>query len=178
MPKRSLTIAAALAALLLMADGSALARGTGGGFGGMMAGGGFRGGAGDARMRGDGFRGFDRDGFRGFDRDRGRDVDRARDFDRDHDRFRDRDHDRFRDRDRDRFRDRFFFHSFFFFGTEVFAPVPVALYPWLPYPAYVFAAAPGPSCYQYQTTLSIDGALVPAWGTACRQPDGTWRNGS
>ena len=165
---RWLTITAALVALLLTANNSALARGMGGGgfgggFGGMMAGGGgFRGGMGDMGMRGD--------GFRSFDGDRGRDFDRARDFDRDHDRF--RDHDGFRNR----FHDRFFFHSFFFFGTEVFAPVPVALYPWLPYPAYVFAAAPGPSCYQYQTTLPIDGALVPAWGTACLQPDGTWRN--
>ncbi|HUH84273.1 MAG TPA: hypothetical protein VLX85_06660 [Stellaceae bacterium] len=162
---RWLTIAAALA-LLLTANSSAFARGMGGGFGGMMAGGGgFRGG--DMGMRSDGFRGFDNRGFdnRGFDN---RGFDRARDFDRDHDRF----HHRFHDR----FHDRFFFHSFFFFGTEVFAPVPVALYPWLPYPAYVFAAAPGPSCYQYQTTLPIDGNLVPAWGTACLQPDGTWRS--
>lgn len=155
---RWLMIAAALVAFLLTANGSASARGMGGGFGGMMAGGGgFRGG--DMGMRGDGFRGFD---------DRGRDFDQTRDFDRDHDRFRDRFH--------DRFHDRFFFHSFFFFGTEVFAPIPVALYPWLPYPAYVFAAAPGSSCYQYQTTLSIEGKLVPAWGTACLQPDGTWRS--
>jgi hypothetical protein len=160
---RSLTTAAASVALLLMAGGPAVAHGMGsgfgGGFGGMMAGGGggFRGGMGDPGMRGNRFRGFDDRGF-----------DRARDFDPGHDRFRDRFH--------DRFHDRFFFHSFFFFGTEVFAPIPVALYPWLPYPAYVFAAAPGPSCYQYQTTLSIEDKLVPAWGTACLQPDGTWRS--
>lgn len=68
-----------------------------------------------------------------------------------------------------------FFRPFFFFGTAVFAPVPLAVYP-LPYPAYIYAPVEGyPSCYQYQTTVVIDGQLLPAWGTACLQPDGTWR---
>lgn len=67
-----------------------------------------------------------------------------------------------------------FFRPFFFFGTAVFAPVPLAIWP-LPYPAYLYAPVEGyPSCYQYQTTIVIYGQLVPAWGTACLQPDGTW----
>ncbi len=43
------------------------------------------------------------------------------------------------------------------------------------------APAPaGRSCLQereYQTVITIDGQPVPAWGTACLQPDGTWSRG-
>jgi hypothetical protein len=89
-------------------------------------------------------------------------------------------HGGFHDRDRG-FHHHFFFHHgffrpFFFFGTPFFAPVPIAVYPPLPYPAYAYEQAPGAgSCYQYQTTIIIDGQPTPAWGTACLQPDGTWR---
>ena len=30
-------------------------------------------------------------------------------------------------------------------------------------------------CREYQRTVTIDGAPVEAYGTACRQPDGSWR---
>jgi surface antigen len=28
---------------------------------------------------------------------------------------------------------------------------------------------------EYQTEIVIDGQVVPAWGTACLQADGSWR---
>jgi hypothetical protein len=69
----------------------------------------------------------------------------------------------------------FVFHSFFFFGAPVFAPVPVALYPAMPYPAYIVAPIPGyPNCYQYQTTVIAGGFLQPVYGTTCLGADGVW----
>lgn len=69
-----------------------------------------------------------------------------------------------------------FFRPFFFFGAPVFAPIPVALYPPMPYPSYLTGpSAAGGSCYQYQTSIMMDGQIQPAWGTACQQPDGSWR---
>jgi hypothetical protein len=69
----------------------------------------------------------------------------------------------------------FVFRSFFFLGAPVFAPVPLALYPVQPYPAYVVAPIPGwPNCYEYQTTVIIGGLPQPAFGTACFGPDGFW----
>ena len=98
-------------------------------------------------------------------------------------------HDRFFFRDRFFFHDRFFhdrfffrhtfFHPFFFFGAPVFEPVPIALFPPLPYPAYAYGPAGGGysqgTCYQVQTTIIINGQQTPAWATACQQPDGSWR---
>jgi hypothetical protein len=107
-------------------------------------------------------------GFGGFHE--GRRVDHDRRFDRD--RFFFRNHVFFRDRFF--FRSHFFFRPFFFFRTPVFAPVPFALSPALPNPAYFMAPAAGAgACYQFQTTLPLDGQNQPAWGTACLQPDGT-----
>jgi hypothetical protein len=37
------------------------------------------------------------------------------------------------------------------------------------------AAMPGQECREYQTQTMIDGRPQPSHGTACRQPDGTWR---
>ncbi len=38
------------------------------------------------------------------------------------------------------------------------------------------AAAPSqPECREYQTTVTIDGKPEKAYGKACRQPDGTWK---
>lgn len=68
------------------------------------------------------------------------------------------------------------FHPFFFFGRTVFAPVPFAFSPPLPFPSFFAAPTIGQSsCYQYQTTIIIAGQPQPAFGTACLQPDGTWR---
>lgn len=40
--------------------------------------------------------------------------------------------------------------------------------------AIAAAAQPGP-CREFQTEIIIDGRKQPAHGTACRQPDGTWK---
>ena len=68
-----------------------------------------------------------------------------------------------------------FFRPFFFFGAPVFAPLPIALYPAVPYPAYFVAPIAGwPNCYEYQTTAIIGGLAQPAFGPACLGPDGLW----
>ncbi len=33
----------------------------------------------------------------------------------------------------------------------------------------------GSYCREYKQTITVDGQLQQAYGTACRQPDGTWR---
>jgi surface antigen len=33
----------------------------------------------------------------------------------------------------------------------------------------------GEYCREYETTISVAGKSEKAFGTACRQPDGTWR---
>lgn len=35
--------------------------------------------------------------------------------------------------------------------------------------------AQGDYCREFQTSITIDGQSQPATGTACRQPDGTWK---
>lgn len=63
------------------------------------------------------------------------------------------------------------------------APIVVVPYPRRVYPAPVYHApvAPAPAgvapsyCREFRTTININGTLQPAWGTACLQPDGTWR---
>ena len=69
----------------------------------------------------------------------------------------------------------FAFRSFFFLGTPAFAPVPVALYPATPYPAYIVAPIPGyPNCYEYETTVIAGAFLQPVYGTTCLGADGVW----
>jgi surface antigen len=52
--------------------------------------------------------------------------------------------------------------------------VPVAFYPPTDYPSYLYAPMEGyPGCYEYETTVDINGQPSPAWGTACLQRDGT-----
>ncbi len=81
-------------------------------------------------------------------------------------------------------------HGFvsFSFGVPLVGP-PVYYYP--PPPVYYFpppppAFAPPPAaavspqaqpqaCHEYQTTAIIDGKPQAVIGTACLQPDGTWR---
>lgn len=36
-------------------------------------------------------------------------------------------------------------------------------------------AATGAYCREYQTTITVDGSQQSAYGTACQQPDGSWR---
>jgi surface antigen len=42
-------------------------------------------------------------------------------------------------------------------------------------PTNTYQNSTGTYCRQYQTTVVIDGRAETAVGTACRQPDGTWR---
>ncbi len=50
-------------------------------------------------------------------------------------------------------------------------PAPAAT----PAPTAAPAAATDPYCREYQSTTVIDGAPQALYGTACLQPDGTWR---
>jgi surface antigen len=38
-----------------------------------------------------------------------------------------------------------------------------------------YQASSGSYCRQYETSVNIGGKLENAYGTACRQPDGTWK---
>jgi surface antigen len=42
-------------------------------------------------------------------------------------------------------------------------------------PTRTFQTAQGNSCREYETSIIVDGKTETATGTACRQPDGTWR---
>ena len=61
----------------------------------------------------------------------------------------------------------------------VYAPPPVVYAP--PAPMVVnpasapYVANNGQTCREYQSTTMIGGATRPVYGTACLQPDGTWR---
>jgi len=54
-----------------------------------------------------------------------------------------------------------------------YAPAPVYALP--PGAAYAPPAAPQGECREYQSTTTIAGQPESVVGTACRQPDGTWR---
>lgn len=60
------------------------------------------------------------------------------------------------------------------------APPPVVVYT-EPAPVTVSPASPaytdarGRTCREYQTTVTVGGTPQPAYGTACLQPDGSWR---
>jgi hypothetical protein len=68
-------------------------------------------------------------------------------------------------------------------GAPVYYPPPVYYYPppvyYYPPPTYPplpsATTAPQQNCREYQTTTIIGGRPQPAYGTACLQPDGTWR---
>ena len=42
-------------------------------------------------------------------------------------------------------------------------------------PTRTYQTAEGRNCREYETTIVVDGKTEKATGTACRQPDGTWR---
>ncbi len=42
-------------------------------------------------------------------------------------------------------------------------------------PTKTYQTAGGTYCREYQTTVKIDGKDERAYGTACRQPDGSWK---
>lgn len=62
----------------------------------------------------------------------------------------------------------------------VYAPPPVVYTQ--PAPAVVanpasapYTAASGQTCREYQANVTVNGVLQQSYGTACLQPDGTWR---
>ena len=69
----------------------------------------------------------------------------------------------------------------FFAPPVVYAPPPVVYAP----PPVVYAPAPAPAAYapapasqncrEYQSTIQVNGQPQQSNGTACLQPDGTWR---
>ena len=67
-----------------------------------------------------------------------------------------------------------FFRPFFFFGTSIFAPLPIVLFPPPAPPAYLMGPIDGyPSCYDYQMSGVYGGE--PPYGAACIGPDGSWQ---
>lgn len=42
-------------------------------------------------------------------------------------------------------------------------------------PVKTYQQADGNYCREYQTTVTVGGKTEEAYGTACRQPDGTWK---
>ena len=78
----------------------------------------------------------------------------------------------------------------FGFGAPAYYPYHYPPYYYYPPPAYV-AVPPygtvqplpppaaqdtsGRTCREYQTTVQVNGQWQPAYGTACLEPDGTWR---
>ena len=77
-----------------------------------------------------------------------------------------------------------------YYRGPVYAPPPVYVTPPPVYyappvyvePAPIYAAPPYPpaqtprgNCREYQSTAIINGVAAPTFGTACQQPDGTWR---
>jgi surface antigen len=42
-------------------------------------------------------------------------------------------------------------------------------------PTRTYKTAEGKNCREYQQTVTIDGKTERAYGTACRQPDGSWK---
>jgi len=57
----------------------------------------------------------------------------------------------------------------------VYSPPPPTAYAVPPGPAGAPAATSGQYCREYQSTTVINGTPQPMYGTACLQPDGSWR---
>ncbi|NYZ16411.1 hypothetical protein HL658_28040 [Azospirillum sp. RWY-5-1] len=64
----------------------------------------------------------------------------------------------------------------------VYAPPPAGFVYAPPPPAItaepagpVYQARNGQYCREYQSTIRVGGVARPGYGTACQQPDGTWR---
>ena len=78
-----------------------------------------------------------------------------------------------------------------YYAPYYYAPPPVAYYPppvvYAPRPAYyrepiqaeptspVYRDSDGQYCREYRTTVRIGGHYENSYGTACQQPDGSWR---
>ncbi len=55
--------------------------------------------------------------------------------------------------------------------APIYVPRPV----YVPSPVYVRPPAPQPYCREYQGDAIINGSGQPFYGTACLQPDGSWK---
>jgi len=52
-----------------------------------------------------------------------------------------------------------------------YAPPRIAYAP----PPFSLGRAVGPNCREYTAPVRVGGRVVDSYGTACRQPDGSWR---
>ena len=71
----------------------------------------------------------------------------------------------------------YYYPPYYYYPPPVYAPVPTygTVQP-LPPPAPPAAQdSSGATCREYETTVQVNGQWQPAYGTACLQPDGTWR---
>lgn len=63
--------------------------------------------------------------------------------------------------------------------ASVYAPPPAGYYGQAPIEAVptsdVYQTASGQYCREYQSTIHVGGRLQQGYGTACQQPDGSWR---
>lgn len=72
-------------------------------------------------------------------------------------------------------------HSYYYAPPVYYPPPPPVVYLPAPPPLAVsptspaYRAADGRYCREYQATVTVNGVPQPTYGTACLQPDGTWR---
>jgi hypothetical protein len=91
---------------------------------------------------------------------------------------------------RDGFRGGAYFYGAPYSPYPYYYPPPPVYYPpppvvYAPPPGVVYAAPPppqmslghpvSPGCREYTAPANVGGQTVQTYGTACRQPDGTWR---
>jgi hypothetical protein len=66
----------------------------------------------------------------------------------------------------------YYYPPYYYYPPPVYAPVP-SYGTVQPMPAPASPAAQ--TCREFQSTVQVDGQWQPSYGTACLQPDGTWR---
>ncbi len=72
----------------------------------------------------------------------------------------------------------YYYPPAYYYPPPVYAPPPGygTVQPLPAAPASpVYQDSSGRTCREYQTTVQVDGQWQPGYGTACLQPDGTWR---
>ena len=76
------------------------------------------------------------------------------------------------------------YHYGYYHCPPVYYPPPPPRVVYVPAPPPVLSAVPtspvyrapsGQYCREYQSTVSVGGLPQPSYGTACLQPDGSWR---
>jgi hypothetical protein len=58
---------------------------------------------------------------------------------------------------------------------DIYYPPPAVIYEQPPAVVYAPPRRQDQLCREYQSSAVIDGRKQPTYGTACRQPDGSWR---